>query len=71
MRFLRAHRSEPTALWWRYAASASTAPVIVRELLRDDSVVAEPVEVDLALAWARVQPGWREDAPALWVEEGW
>ncbi len=71
MRFLRADRSAPTAPWWRHVASAPTAPVIVRELLRDDSVVADTVEIDTALAWARAQPGWREDAPALWVEEAW
>ncbi len=71
MRFLPADRSEQTARWWRHVALAPTAPVIVRELLRDDSVVAETVEIDTALAWARAQPGWREDAPALWVEEAW
>ncbi len=71
MRFLRATRNARTAPWWRHASMAQDKPPIVRELLRDESVVCDRAEEEAALAWARAQPGWREDEPPLWVQRPW
>jgi hypothetical protein len=64
VQFLRADRSPPTATWWQRVAADPGAPVILRELVRDDSVVAERPEVQAALAWARRQEGWTDDPGA-------
>lgn len=70
--FLRARRTSATAAWWAAAAKARAVPEIVGELLRGDvSVVHDPPEGDLAIAWARTLPEWNEAEPALWLEDPW
>ncbi len=71
MRFLRPTRTPLTLPWWEHVQRAPDAPRILRELLRDESVVCDLREAEDALAWARAQPGWREDTPAVWVEAAW
>jgi hypothetical protein len=67
--FLRANRGPQTAAWWASAAIATDRPVIVGELLRDDSVVCDAREAHEAIAWAAAQPAWTPAAPAVWVED--
>jgi hypothetical protein len=67
VQFLRADRSPPTATRWQRVAADPGAPVILRELVRDDSVVAERPEVQAALAWARRQEGWTDHPAPLFV----
>jgi hypothetical protein len=61
--YLRRRDTGPAAAWWaeveRYA---SAAPGIVRELLRESSVICA-IEAERALAWARAHPTW-VDEPA-------
>ncbi len=50
----------------RYARSrAATSPVIVTELLHDDSMVHDRPEGGAALKWARQVDGWDPQWPAL------
>lgn len=44
-------------------------PVIVTELLRDDSVVCDTPEATASLAWARERGEWDEHAPAIWLHD--
>ena len=60
-----------SAAWWRDIRSYdSAAPGMIRELLRGPSVVGDAVEVQHAVAWARVHPAWRDDDPPLLAQEG-
>lgn len=65
MLFLHRNADTPAAReWWAYVERYSTsAPGLIRELARSTSVVAEGVEIQQAVAWARAHPAWRDNAP--------
>ena len=71
MRFLRPTRTPLTLPWRSHVQGAPDAPGILRELLRDESVVCDLREAEEAVAWARAQPEWRKETPAVWVEAAW
>ncbi|HET9270420.1 MAG TPA: hypothetical protein VFO31_19725 [Vicinamibacterales bacterium] len=61
-------RRQPSPGWWAAVGEyESSAPGIIRELLRSTSVVCDRTEALQALAWARAHPCWRDDEPALEV----
>jgi hypothetical protein len=70
MLYLRRCDSGTAARWWaeveRYASSA---PGIVRELMRGSSVVCDPTEAEQALAWARAHPAWIDDPAPLYAHD--
>lgn len=66
VQFLRRRDDPGAAAWWAAVLEFPTsAPALIRELLRGPSVVCDRVEGEQALAWARAHSTWRDDAPAL------
>ena len=62
----RRDSTDASAAWWHEVRRYdSAAPSIIRELLRGLSVVADTIEVQQAVAWARAHPSWRDDDPPL------
>jgi hypothetical protein len=59
-----------SAAWWHEVGRYDTAaPSIIRELLRGPSVVADAIEAQQAVAWARAHPSWRDDDPPLLAQD--
>ncbi len=64
--FLRQRDTDQAQAWWAAVAELPhAAPGIIRELLRDPSVVCDRTEALQALSWAKAHPAWRDDEPPL------
>ena len=62
--------TDASGAWWHEVRRYdSTAPSIIRELLRGPSVVADTIEVQQAVAWARAHPAWRDEDPPLLAQD--
>jgi hypothetical protein len=61
------HRRTDTAgsrAWWdANNRDINSAPGLIRQLARGQSVVSDPVEANQAVAWAKAHPAWRDDDP--------
>jgi hypothetical protein len=68
--YLRRRDAGSAAAWWaaveRYPTSA---PAIVRELLRGPSVACDPTEAEQALGWARAHPTWVDEPAPLYAHD--
>jgi hypothetical protein len=70
MLYLRRRDAGRAAAWWaEIELFPQGAPGIVRELTRGVSVACDPTEAEQALAWARAQPDWIEDAAPLYAHD--
>jgi hypothetical protein len=72
MQFLhrRADTDAAQAWWAAVARYPRAAPGLIQELARSRSVVAESIEIQQAVGWARAHPTWRDDDPPFVALDG-
>jgi hypothetical protein len=68
-RLIRRSSTPTTKAWWNAVrAHIGATPRVVRDLVDDASVTADPLEIQQAVGWARAHPAWRDDDPPFMAQ---